>query len=219
MRKGITTVISAALIVLIALGLTSTAYIWGTPLIQKRQEASLTEKVYSQFSQSNQNSLPKMIEDVANNRGVRTFTIGADGTWVLNDNEDSIEFIFTSKTANVAADTQSPISLTSGVQCTGAPPPNSPSPRTGTLGQDSSSVVCVSATSLTDIFEIKYKVWFRELNDNPFSPTQGFKIDLEPDAGLTKSSGKTVKITFDDSTQKPEGGKTLITKKIKILLI
>jgi len=218
-RKGISTVVSAALIVAIALGLTSTAYIWGTPLIQKRQEASLTEKVYSQFSQSNQNSLPKMVEDVANNRGVRTFTIGADGTWILNKDEDSIEFTFASKTANVAAGTPSPISLTPGVQCTGTSPPNSPSPATGTVGQDSSSVVCVSATILTDFFEIKYKVWFRELNDNPFSPTQGFKIDLEPDAGLTKSSGRTVKITFDDSTQHVIGGKTLITKKIKILLI
>ena len=218
MRKGISTIISAALIVAIALGLTSTAYIWGAPLIQKRQEASLTERVYSQFSQTNQNSLPKMIEDVANNRGVRTFTINTDGIWVLNEIEDSIEFTFTSKTANVAADTQSPISLTSGVQCTGTLLPNSPSPATGTLGQDSSSVVCVTAITQVDFFTIKYKVWFRELSDNPFSPTQSFKIELVKE-GLDKSSGKTVKITFDDSTQKTEGGKTLITKKIKILLI
>jgi len=217
-RKGISTVISAALIVAIALGLTSTAYIWGIPLIQKRQEASLTEKVYSQFSQTNQNSLPKMIEDVANNRGVRTFTIGADGTWVLNENEDSIEFTFTSKTSNVATGTQSPISLTSGVQCTGTSPPNSPSPPTGTLGQDSSSLVCVIATTETELFTIKYKVWFRELNDNPLSPTQRFKIDLIKE-GLDRSSGNIVKITFDESTQQTISQQTLITKKIKILLI
>lgn len=220
-RKGVSTVIAAAMIVTIAIGLTSTAYIWGAPLIQKRQEASITEKVYSQFLQANQNSLPRIIEDVANNRGVRSFTVSADGIWVLNPTENSIEFTFASKTANVATGTQTPISLTPGVQCTGTSPlpPNSPSPSTGTLGPDSSSVVCVSATSQANFFAIKYKVWFRELQDNPFNPTQGFKIALEQDAGLLTSSGKTVKITFDDSTQETQGSKTLITKKIKILLI
>lgn len=218
--KGISTVISAALIVAIALGLTSTAYIWGTPLIQKRQEASLTERVFNQFSQTNQNSLPKIIEDVANNRGVRSFTINTDGLWLLNENEDSIEFTFTSKTANIAPNTQNPISLTAGVQCTSASPSNSPSPPTGTLGQDSSSVICVRAVTSGDFFTITYKIWFRELSDNPFSPTQRFKIDLVKDTGLTSSASKIVKITFDDSTQStPQSGQTLITKKIKILLI
>ncbi len=218
--KGISTVISAALIVAIALGLTSTAYIWGVPLIEKRQEASVTEKVYNLFSQTNHNSLPKMIEEVANNRGSKSFTINTDGIWVLNENEDSIEFNFTSKTSNIAVGTPNPISLTAGVQCTGTSPPSSPSPPTGTLGQDSASVVCVRATSLGDLFVITYKIWLRELNDNPFSPTQRFKIDLEKDAGLVASSGKTVKITFGESTQStPQPGQTLITKKIKILLI
>ena len=219
-RKGISTVVSAALIVAIALGLTSTAYIWGTPLIQKRQEASTTEKIYSQFSQSNQNSLGKMIEDVANNRGIRSFTIGTGGAWALNPTENSIEFTFTSRTSNIATNTQSPVSLTPGVQCAGTSPPNSPSPSTGILGQDSSSVVCVTATAQADLFTIKYKIWFRELNDNPFSPTQRFAIQLEQDpTGLTTSSGNAVKITFDDSTQQIINGQKLITKKIKILLI
>ena len=218
-EKAVSTIIAAVLIVTIALGLTATGFIWGKPLIQKRQEASISDKVYNQFLQTNQNSLPKMIEDVANNRGIRSFTVSADGVWVLNPTEDSIEFSFPSKTANIATDTQNPISLTPGVQCTGTSPPDSPSPSNGTLGQDSSSVVCVSATAQGEYFTIKYKVWFRELNDNPFSPTQGFKINLEQDAGLLTSSSKTVKITFDDSTQQTVGSETLITKKIKILII
>lgn len=219
--KGISTVISAALIIAIALGLTSTAYIWGTPLIEKRQEASITERVFNQFSQTNQNSLPKVIEDIANSRGVRSFTVNADGLWLLNENEDSIEFSFSSKTANVAADTQNSISLTPGVQCTGSSPSDSPSPPTGTLGQDSSSVVCVRAITSGDSFTITYKIWFRELSDNPFSPAQRFRIDLVKDpTGLTSSAGKIVKITFEDSSQTtPQAGQTLITKKIKILLI
>lgn len=216
-RKAVSTVVSAALIVAIALGLTSTAYFWGAPLIQKRQEASSTEKVYNQFSQTNANSLPKMIEDAANNRVTRTFEINADGIWKLNPAEDSIEFSFPSKTSNIATGTQNPISITPGVQCTGAS--DSPSPATGVLGQDSSSVVCTKAVSNGDFFTITYKVWFREVDDNPFSPTQGFKIDLQQDSGLLTSSGRTIKVTFGDSMQEVLGGKTLITKKIKILLI
>ncbi|MBI1978488.1 MAG: hypothetical protein HYS62_00310 [Candidatus Aenigmarchaeota archaeon] len=213
-KKGVSDIIAAVMIVAIAFGLTSTAYLWGVPLIQKRQEASLTEKIYGQFLQTNQNSLPKIIEDVANNRGVRSFTVSTDGTWELNEAEDWIEFTFTSKTSNIASGTVNPISLTPGVQCT-----PSPSPPTGTLGQDSSSVVCASAANLGNVFEIKYRVWFRELHDNPFSPKQTFDIDLEKDAGLTSSSGRTVRMTFSESTQQAIGQQTLITKKIKILLI
>ncbi|MBI2546967.1 MAG: hypothetical protein HYW23_00790 [Candidatus Aenigmarchaeota archaeon] len=220
-RKGISTVVAAALIVVIALGLTSTAYIWGAPLIQKRQEASTTENVFNLFSQTNQNSLPEIIEDVASNRGVKTFGVNGNGVWKLNVAENSIEYLFSSKTSNVAADTVNPVSLTPGVQCTGTSPYlESPSPSTGTLGQDSSSVVCVKATTQGDTFAIRYKIWFREVDDNPFSPTQGYQIILEKDpTGLVTSTGSIVKITYDDTAQQTIGGKTLITKKIKILLI
>ncbi len=216
-RKAVSTIVSAELIIAIAMGLTSTAYFWGAPLIQKRQEASSTERVYGQFTQTNLNSLPKLIEDAANNRVSRTFTISTDGIWKLNPAEDSIEFSFTSKTSNIATGTQNPISITSGVQCTGQS--DSPSPSVGVLGSDSASVVCTKAVSGDGFFTITYKVWFRELDDNPTSPTQGFKIDLQQDAGLLTSTGKTVKITFSGSTQEIINGKTLITKEIKILLI
>ena len=122
---------------------------------------------------------------------------------------------FNSKTANIAANTPLPISLTPGVQC--AP---FPSPSSGTLGQDSSSVVCASATNLGDVFEIKYKIWFRELHDNPFSPTQTFDIELDKGTGLTQSTSRSIQISFGDSTQSsPQPGQTLITKKVKILII
>ncbi len=220
MNKGVSTIVAVVLIAAIGIGLTSTAYIWGTPLIEKRQEATITERVYKGLAQDNQNSLPGMIKDVANNRGMKTFNINTDGLWVLNEDEDSIEFQFSSKTANVAANTANPISLTSGVQCSGDTPKYSPVPATGILGQDNSAVTCVNAISTTELFTIRYKIWFRELVDNPVSPAQGFKIDLVKDpTGLSSSSGKTVRIIFDQSSEDVVGQKTLITKKIKILLI
>ncbi len=219
-RKAVSTIVAAIMIVTISIGLAGTALIWGGPLIKKRSEASVTDRIYNQFLQTNQNSLPKIIEDVANNRGTQSFTAGGDGIWILDPAEDSLEFTFTSKTANIATNTLTPVSITPGVQCTGTTPLHSPVPVTGILGPDSASVVCVSAVAEADFFTIKYKIWFRELNDNPANPTQGFKIDLEQDpTGLARSTSKTVKITFEDSTEQMVGSENLITKKIKILLI
>lgn len=214
--KGISEIIAAIMIVTITIGLTSTAYIWGVPLIEKRQQATVTERVFEQFSPTNANSLPKIIEDVANNKGSRSLTINADGIWVFDENEDSLSFTFISKSSNIAGGTQNPISLTPSAQCT-----PSPSPAIGVQGYDSSSVVCVNATNKAGSFEIKYKIWFRELDDNPSgtNPT-GYKIDLIKDpSGLTTTTGKTITISYVASTSQVVGSKTLITKQIKILLV
>ncbi|MBI2545265.1 MAG: hypothetical protein HYW22_01540 [Candidatus Aenigmarchaeota archaeon] len=213
--KGISEIIAAVMIVTITIGLTSTAYIWGAPLIQKRQDATVTERVLEQFSPTNANSLGKVIENVANNKGTESFTTNADGIWVFDENEDSITFTFTSKSSNIAS-TQNSISLTPGVSCT-----PTPSPVIGIQGVDSSSVVCVNATNQADFFRITYKLWFRELDDNPsgINPI-GYKINLVKDpSGLVTTTGKTLTISYVDSTSQSVGSKTLITKQIKILLI
>ncbi len=216
MNKAVSTIVSAVIIVAITIGLTGTALIWGKPLIEKRQEATSVERAFTKFSQNNPSSLPKLIEDVANNRGTNTFTVDSNGVWLLNENKDYIEYNFTSKTSNIAVGTANPVSLTSGVQCTPAP-----SPKNGTLGQDSASVVCASARSEGGVVHISYRIYFREIYDNPLSPTpNGFKIDLIRDpTGLLASSGNTVRISFDSSTEQTVSGVNLITKKIKILLV
>lgn len=216
MRKSQADIISAILILLIALSLTGTAYVWGYPLIQKRQASATVDRVYSYFNQENSNSLPAAIEYVANNNGEKTFSLDVGGIWQLNEAEDSLQFTFQSKVSNFALDTTYPISLTSGVSCK-----PEPSPKNGTLGLDKSSVICVRAGSYGDMINITYKVWFRELYTDPFSPTtKGFKIDLVKDpAGLLTSTSKTIKIIFSDTSQQQVDSKTLIITKIKILLI
>ncbi|MBI2543057.1 MAG: hypothetical protein HYW24_02645 [Candidatus Aenigmarchaeota archaeon] len=220
MKKAVSEIIAAVLIVTITIGLTSTAYIWGKPLIEKRQEATTTERVYNKLSQTNENSLSKTIEDVANNRGIKTFTIDADGIWTLDETNDYITFSFPSKTSNIAV-TTTPISFTAGVQCVIDGGKIVPSPVNGTSGQDSPSVVCAKAVRQGDVFVITYTIIFREIYNNPFSQTaSGFKIDLVKDpTGLTTSSGRTVKISYGDTTQEVIGGKTLIKRQVKILLI
>jgi hypothetical protein len=219
MSKAQADIVSAVIIVVIALGLTSAGYLWGMPLIKKKQDAAIIERAFSYFNPNNVNSLPKTIEYIANVGGEKDFQIDLDGIWRLNETEtidgtsfSSLQFTFVSKASNVAPNTSYPISLTSGVQCI-----NGTSPKNGTMGLDSPSVVCTQAFLKGDVIEINYKIWFRDLYENPFSSSStGVKIILVQDpSGLSTSTGKTVKVSFMES--KTEGN--LITKKIKILLI
>lgn len=205
-------IVSAVIIVVIALGLMATAYFWGFPLIQKRQDTVLTDRAHSYFNQENVNSLPNVIESIANVGGEKTFFVDVKGIWLLNENEDYIQFTFISKVSKIAVDTPYPISLTSGAQCTPRPfPPN------GTLGLERASVVCAQANRIGNEINITYKIWFRPLYENPYlAGGKGYKIDLKKNpAGLESSTEKSIRISFSDTKQ----NETLITKEIKILLI
>jgi hypothetical protein len=214
MIKAQADIVSTVIIVIIALGLMSSAYIWGFPLIQKRQDTAVVDRTDTYFDQSNVNSLPNVIENVANSGGQKTFSMDTSGIWILNPDQNYIEFTFLSKVSRFAVDTQYPISLTPGAQCT-------PQPSNGTLGLDKSSVVCVQASTVGDRINITYRIWFRELYENPLSSTgKGYKIDLvKDDTGVLSSTKKDVTISFSNTGQQIVNGKTLITKEIKILLI
>lgn len=208
MKKAQADIVSAVIIVAIALSLASTAYFWGLPLIEKRQDTALVERTHNYFSQDNVNSLPNVIETIANSGGEKTFFVDVKGIWLLNEEEDYIQFTFMGKASKFAIDTLYPISLTPGTQCI-----PKPSPSNGTLGLDKVSVVCVQASKYADEINITYKVWFRELYD---LTGKGYRIDLIKDpSGLGSSTEKSIKISFSDTVV----NKTLIMKKIKILLI
>ncbi len=214
MHKAQSDIVSAVLIVAIALALASSAYMWGIPLIQKRQDTALAERVDSNFNQENINSLPNTIEAIANNGGEKNFYIDANGLWMLNETGNYIQFTFATKASKFATDTSYPISLTSGVDCASGSIPN------GTLGLDRASMVCVKATRIGDEIEVSYRVLFRELYEDPFAKNpKGYQIILKRDSsGLNTSTQKTIKISFFE-TKTEVTDKTLIKKKIQILLI
>jgi len=155
MSKAQSDIISALIIIIIAIGLVTTAYMWGLPLIQKRQDAAVAERVYNYFYQKNQNddSLSSKIEYVASNGGEDTFSLDINGIWIIKPDENSVSFTFFSRASNVGSSIWIP--LTSGATC----PPSS-----GTIGVDRPSVVCTKADTLFDGYNITYKVWFRQLN-------------------------------------------------------
>jgi hypothetical protein len=206
MLKAQADIISAVIIITIAIGLVYTAYSWGLPLIQKKQDAALAERVFNYFNQKNENSLPNKIEYIAKNRGEETFTLDANGIWIINQDEDSISFTFFSRASNIAVGDW--ISLTTGVKCSST----GIEPSTGIVG-DKPSVVCARADLLQDGYNITYKVWFRQLNET--GGERGYKINLlKHPGGPSSSTGKYVRIFYDRVYQE----QTLIITEIKILL-
>jgi len=218
-------VISAVIIIILAITLVSAAYMWGMPLIRKRQDTALVERSENSFDRNNFNSLVRKIEYIYKNGGEDTFTLDIDGLWVLypcTDNIDgcsnnpctaadcatennSIQFTFFSSTTSNIAVGEGWIPLSS---------PNTDP--IGTVGVDDSSVVFARADKYGEGFNIRYKTWFRELDE---SPTKGYKIDLISPTGIMSSTGKSLRISRGAMRQDVSDGKILIIAEMKIFLV
>lgn len=205
--KSQVNIVSAIIIIILAIGLVATVYNWGFPLIQKRQDWSIVERVRSYFDQNNINSLPSKIEYIANNRGEDIFHSTVEGIWKLNENENFISFTFFSKVSDIAVD-KGWVPLTIGASCP-------PSP--GFLGIHKGSVVCARADYHKDGYNITYRIWFRTLLES--GKDRGYKIKLvRHEASPISSVGKDVRITYSGISYETLNGKTITITNIKILL-
>lgn len=210
--KAQSEIVSVVLIITLAISLTATALMWGLPLIQKRQDAAVVERVASYFNQDNPNSLPSEIEFIANTGGEKTFVFDARGLLFLNETENSISFTFFSKVRDVclAGEPGCPgwISKTVGATCP---------PSTGIIGKDKVSVVCERADAIADGFNITHKIYFRRLYD--VTGTKGVEIDLvKHEASPLTSTGKMLRIFYFTRESVVSDGKTISVTKVKILL-
>jgi len=223
--KGQSDVVSAVIIIVIAIGLVGTAYMWGLPLIQKRQDSSLVERTFSYFNDNNANSLVKKIDFIARNGGEDTFSVDINGVWILhpcNDagvsgclsdydfNNNSIDFSLFSRVSNIGVD-QGWVSLSSTDTCPGGTAP---------IG-DKPYIVCARADTVPEGYNITYRVQFRENEESSSQGSQrGFKFILIPTlSGLTTSTTKSIRISRGNIYSKDMGnGETLIITEMKILL-
>lgn len=211
-QKAQTEIIGAILIAVISIGLVVTVYSYGLPLIQKRQDTAISDRVDSAFSRDNANSLPSKIEAIANNKGEATFNLDVDGLWVLDENEDSISFTFFTKTSKVATNLKTnPWVSLSGVDCNTAI-------ATGVLGTNKPSAICARADTFETGYNVTYKVYFRQLD--PATSGASYKIDLvKHESGPLSSTGKSIRIVFFDKKEQQVGQQTLIISQVKILFV
>jgi hypothetical protein len=179
MFKAQADIISAVIIVLIALSLTSAALLWGLPLIQKRQDSAMVARVSNLLYQE----LPSKITHIANVGGYDSLTINTNGVWILDEGKNTLTFNFFSKASDKATGL-----WIGGNECQ----PNGFNGQSGTLGVDDPCVVCVYAAQLGTGYNITYQIGCRELW-NP-DKTKGYKIEFKK-AGAEVSSSKTIRIS------------------------
>jgi hypothetical protein len=209
--KGQTDIISVVVIFVISLGLVSTAYLWGIPLIEKRQDTALVDRVGTSFDKYNDNSLERKIEYIANNGGAYTFVADTNGIWYFNSSENSLSFSFTAKASKIATNTTTPGPIPIGWVALSSGNTNV----NGTLGIDDSFIVYArSDLANSGLYNITYKVQFRTLWDS--TQTNGFKIVLNEN-GSPYALGKYAQISRGSVATDPSN-KNLINTQIQILL-
>jgi len=208
--KAQSDIIAMIIIVIISISLVSFALLWGLPLIQKRQDESIVNRVDRSFDTNNANSLPNKIVYIAKNKGEDTFTSETDGVWALNEYDSNnpgnmernyIEFSFLSKASKIAANNEWI--------------PNLCGKLDGILGENS-AIVCGKTNVFQDNYNITYKIWFRRLKE---TDNRYHMIGLIKDPrGVSFSVGKNVRIMYDSVEEKTYSGITYIITKVKILL-
>ena len=182
--KGQSDIVGMVLVVLISISLLSLAYTWGMPLIQKKQDTTKYERVFSIFDPNNPNSFERKIIYVANTESDYVFSSDYSGNWILDQNENSVSFSFVSKVTGVKASNEW-FSLIPSKSCLAN--------QEGVLGVDEPFVVCVKSKPIGDSYEITFKIWFINLTDT--SQGKKYYIELFP-VSLATSEGKTVRIQF-----------------------
>jgi len=207
--KGQSDIVSIIMIVVMSLGLVSTALMWGLPMIEKRQDTVILERVDKSFDLNNVNSLPKKIEAVARDGGQVVFSFDIKGKWYLDtessgENNNSIRFSFDSRSYKVD-------------QGKGWVPLSTGNPSSyGSLGIDEPSVVFGRTDKTENKFNITYKVWFRELWKDPIIKDSGYKIVLFAE-GAANSVGNSMKISRRSEPKPDPANEKLMITEINIL--
>jgi len=213
LKKAQSEIIGGILIVVVSIALVGVIYTWGLPLIQKRQDTAIADRVDSAFDPNNVNSLPSKIEAIATNKGEATFNLDVDGLWILNETEDSLTFAFFSKVSKVATNLPANpwVSLTPNVNC-------NVEISAGILGVDKPSVICARGDTFSSAYNVTYKLYLRQLN--PSTSGTSYKIDLlKHESSTLTSTGKSIRLVFSDKKEQQMGQQTLITYQVKILFV
>lgn len=209
MFKAQADIISAVIIVLIAILLTSAALIWGLPLIQKREDTRTVEIASNAFNQD----IPSKIESIANAGGSFQFSLNVDGIWFLNETENTLSFTFFSLVSDKGTD-----QWIGGAGCSN--PSVGFTGQSGTFSIDKPSIICSRTMQRGTGFNTTYKLGYRELDFGSASSTKRYLIKLvRPAGGVSSSAEKSFTISRKsvDQTTLPDQT-TLITTKIEILL-
>lgn len=150
--KAQSQVISVILIISLTIASIATILPWAISMIQKRKDAKAVDDTFNFFIQ-----LDSKIRQVAQNGGEDSISLDIPGKMtvypysVLGEHNNSINFVFSSKSSNIAPGEW----LCLSVNCN----------KTATLGTDNFGVIFGKAEKKDDYLVVEYKLWYRELLD------------------------------------------------------
>ncbi|MEM5799421.1 MAG: hypothetical protein QXZ43_02030 [Candidatus Aenigmatarchaeota archaeon] len=171
--KAQTQVVSFILIIGIAIAAIATITPWSMSMIQKRKDAKAVDDVFNFFI-----LLDSKIRNIAQNGGEETLELNIPGKLtvypylIIGENNNSINFIFTSKVSNIVSGEWICLS----VNCN----------KDATLGVDNFGVIFGKAEKKEDYLTIEYKLWYRNLLDK--EKNQIYRIDLKTTDNEIKST-------------------------------
>jgi len=171
--KGQQQLVSVVIIILIALGTIALVLPWTLLMIQKKKDMKTLDDVYNFFLK-----LDETIRYVEKHQGEESLILKTPGKFTVypnsssSENNNSIIFEFKSKVSNVAQGYWIPLNT-----------PNTN--ETATLGIDPPSVIFANATRAGNEIDVRYKLWYRELEDKD---GHGYKILLNTSDNSIKST-------------------------------
>ncbi|MBU5687785.1 MAG: hypothetical protein QW474_00575 [Candidatus Aenigmatarchaeota archaeon] len=171
--KAQTQVVSVILIVGIAIAAIATIMPWSINMIQKRKDAKATDDAFNFFI-----LLDSKIRNIAQNGGEESLQLNVPGkltvypSVIFGENNNSINFVFTSKIANIASNEWMCLSS----NCN----------ETATLGIDSFGVIFGKVKKQNDYMTIEYKLWYRDLIDR--EKNQKYRIIINTTNNEIKST-------------------------------
>lgn len=198
--KGQTQAVTAVMITGIMVGTIAAVYVWGTPLLEKRESQTQVDQVESDVL-----GLKDEIQSVSNageNSGGEVIVRVSDGNIRINEDENYIEITSFADTNRYPQGTWR---LLDGNNLQGL---SFASGDYGIIGQDSAGVVAVRSAG--DSGRIRYRVEFRNLLDERFEGTQIEQVDLQA-SGAEESSGETTISLVNQGSELDENGFELQT--------
>jgi len=200
--KGQANIISILIIILIATAAIATVVPWTYNMVQKKKDLKSLDDVYNFFQ-----TLDATIRNIAQNGGEESLRLNVPGKLEVfpdstsSEFNNSIIFMMESKVSLIAEGDWIPLNT-----------PNMN--KTATLGIDSPSVIFGRAEKSGDKINLRYRLWYRTLND-----TSGHLYKII----LNTSNGNTISTTTGFMRVQRLGsmdviGKPLTITKINIIL-
>jgi len=194
--KGQTQVVSVVLISGILIGVVSSVYFWGVPLIQKNRDISILES-----SEHLMRALNEKVKSVANNGGRDKITITGPGIMRFDPSDGVFSYSIETEGTVYAANAEVPLGR------------NSCSDQSGEWGKKESDILCVKSTGESR-YTTTYYLRYMRLD----SGARSFAIKLD---GERSVSGESHEIILENvgTSESSLDGIVLINTVVGVLIV